>query len=264
MTVADTLDGAFQVIKARPEVVVSLAALVVVPFGLLVALADLGALGNGASSLLTNPETFEQDAESGSVDWGFLLTVLLTASLLTTLVCAALGRVVESWYLGRELAAVAAMRSVGLRWVGVVAVWLVAHVLQAVASVALVLPGIAVMTLTFVAVPACTIEGIGPFRAVSRSFRLVRRRFWSVLWVGTLTGLVALTLLLTLPLLPTSVAFVFGFGGDEYVAAIGTIAALLLTLPFVAGTAVMVYFDLRVRTEGLDLELAVLDHFGED
>ena len=52
-----------------------------------------------------------------------------------------------------------------------------------------------------------------------------------------------------------------GFGGEEYVVAAGTIAASLVALPFVAGTAVLAYFDLRVRTEGLDLQLAITDRF---
>ena len=64
-----------------------------------------------------------------------------------------------------------------------------------------------------------------------------------------------------LPLVPLTVTALVGFGGDQYVVAVGTVATSLLTLPFVAAAAVLTYFDLRVRTEGLDLTLAVSDHF---
>jgi hypothetical protein len=38
-------------------------------------------------------------------------------------------------------------------------------------------------------------------------------------------------------------------------------AALLVTVPFVAGVATLLYLDLRVRTEGLDIELAAARRF---
>ena len=38
-------------------------------------------------------------------------------------------------------------------------------------------------------------------------------------------------------------------------------ASSLVTEPFVAAATTLVYFDLRIRTEGLDLELDIAEHF---
>ena len=38
--------------------------------------------------------------------------------------------------------------------------------------------------------------------------------------------------------------------------AVGNIAAEIVVMPFVAAATVLLYFDLRVRTEGLDIEMA--------
>jgi hypothetical protein len=40
-----------------------------------------------------------------------------------------------------------------------------------------------------------------------------------------------------------------------------TAGSSIITVPFVAGTATLMYFDLRVRSEGLDLELGIATHF---
>jgi hypothetical protein len=261
LTVADVLDGAFQVIKARPRVIIGISAMFVLPVGILVAIADFGALGGDIVATLTDPDTFEQGNSTGGADIGFTIVAGLVTSAMVTLMAPPIARVVEAWYLGRELTAWAAVRSLGWSWLSVLVAFVAVHVIEALGSVALVLPGLAAMALLLPVAPVIALERIGPFAAIKRSISLSKRRFWSILWIALLSGLVATTLSLMLPLLPLAIVSVVGFGGEQYVVGAATIAASLLVLPFVAGAAVMAYFDLRVRTEGLDIQSSIGQHF---
>jgi hypothetical protein len=117
------------------------------------------------------------------------------------------------------------------------------------------------MALLLPVAPVIALERIGPFAAIKRSISLSKRRFWAILWIALLSGVVATSLSLMLPLLPLAIVSIVGFGGEQYVVGASTIAASLLVLPFVAGAAVMAYFDLRVRTEGLDIQSSIGQHF---
>jgi hypothetical protein len=102
-------------------------------------------------------------------------------------------------------------------------------------------------------VVAC--EGVGPTKAMRRSFRLTSRRFGAVLLVCLLVVVVDLLLsgaLTAIGALYVEAGGPAGWAVNTAVAA----AALLVTTPFVAGAATLLYLDLRVRTEGLDIELA--------
>lgn len=262
LTVADVLDGAFRVIKARPRVIIAIAAAVVLPVGLIVALIDFGALGGDVVSVLTDPDAFEQSSQSDDLDLGFTVMATVVTSAMITLIAAAISRVVEGWYQGRDVGAWEAISSVGAGWFAVVAAFVVVHVIEAIGTVLLVLPGIAAMALLLPVAPIVAFERAGPFAAVRRSLSLTGPRFWPVLWIALLTGLVSQTLSLMLPLLPLAIVAVVGFGGEEYVVGAATIATSLLTLPFVAAAAVVTYLDLRVRREGLDLHRSLDEQFG--
>ena len=63
----------------------------------------------------------------------------------------------------------------------------------------------------------------------------------------------------------TGIGFLFElFDWGWIVTAVCSAGSSLITVPFVAGTATLLYFDLRVRSEGLDLELGIAAHFNSD
>jgi hypothetical protein len=66
--------------------------------------------------------------------------------------------------------------------------------------------------------------------------------------------------LLTIALTGVGLLFEF-FDWGWIVDAVFTAGSGLITVPFVAGVATLLYFDLRVRSEGLDLELGIAAHF---
>jgi hypothetical protein len=95
-----------------------------------------------------------------------------------------------------------------------------------------------------------------------RSARLTARRFWPVMGLSLLSGLVAYLFSQALGLLPTVLTLFLGTDGVGWVLlAASGIFTSLITMPVVAAATVLIYLDLRVRTEGLDLELQAAEVF---
>jgi hypothetical protein len=83
-------------------------------------------------------------------------------------------------------------------------------------------------------------------------------RYGAVLGAAILIGLVSS--LLTIALSGLGLAFSFlSFGWVIDVVCRG--ASSLVTVPFVAAATTLIYLDLRIRAEGLDLELDIAEHF---
>jgi len=101
--------------------------------------------------------------------------------------------------------------------------------------------------------------------ALGRSSRLVRRSWWRVFGV-LLLGTIIATVIGQIISIPFGFASIFTYDagnpnaipGLPYFAlnTIGASIAGTITYPFSAGVAVLLYIDLRMRREGLDLELA--------
>lgn len=100
--------------------------------------------------------------------------------------------------------------------------------------------------------PIIAIEGLSPIRALSRSYFLVRGRWWITLGFTLLVGVItsAASQVLSLVLLPVYLAGVF----IPWVFAVATVAAVVLQAPFGAASAAgytIWYLDLRSRSETL-------------
>ena len=105
-------------------------------------------------------------------------------------------------------------------------------------------------------VPALLFEGGPPWRALDRSLRLVKGRWWQVFGVlvvaVVLVGFLAGILQAILQFVPAVLA-----DGNELVLAVaaivaGTVGSVIAT-PFTAAVVTLLYFDQRVRKEGFDL-----------
>lgn len=110
------------------------------------------------------------------------------------------------------------------------------------------------LALAFAIVPAVVLEGAGPWQAVARSFRLARE---------ALVRIAALALLIIAIYLAISLGLTRMAGWSDDPAALGSLPGQMLLvgartvlLPLAVGAAVLMYYDRRVRTEGLDLRTA--------
>ncbi len=108
------------------------------------------------------------------------------------------------------------------------------------------------------------LERAGPAKALARSWRLVRHSFWRVFGITLLAQLIVgiASLILQVPF-SIPAALITSHAGNPLhppllaviVGTVGTIVGRTVTGALLAGVYVLLYVDLRMRKEGLDLAL---------
>ncbi len=116
--------------------------------------------------------------------------------------------------------------------------------------------------------PAVVLERISPVAAIRRSWQLSHGSFWRLFGILVLTGIIVAVAADVLAIPFTILGAVIGGGSAGLlgaatttsaaaliIGAIGSILAATVTRPISAGVTVLLYVDLRMRREGLDLTL---------
>jgi len=137
------------------------------------------------------------------------------------------------------------------------AIWGVIILTGLVAPSVLVIVGIWVLIRWTVALPAMFAEDIGPVRALGRSWNLTRGNWWRTfgLWLVVYILVVILQYAM-LALFGGIAALIPGLGDDLRAALVSTVTSIVSALVGAVSPIVftMLYLDLRVRKEGLDLD----------
>jgi hypothetical protein len=171
-----------------------------------------------------------------------------------------LGTVLLAW-----IALVVAAVGVGIVLMIVMFAFAAAGGAAAVIGAALVFVGwivfaLAAFSMLFAVAPAVVVEGAGPLQALERSFTLARGA------LGRVIGLLLVTLLITyLPMIAV-LALTGGFtammnpqavpsAGQFITQQVLSMGVGVLTTPFMVSVIVLLYFDRRVRTEALDVQM---------
>lgn len=108
---------------------------------------------------------------------------------------------------------------------------------------------------------AIVLEGRGPISGLGRSWRLIRGSFWRSLAIGVLVALLSYIISLFPALLVSSGLGMFSQGDAAAVLrdqAVGTLVAQvgsIFAAPLLFSIYTLLYYDLRIRKEGYDLEL---------
>jgi Membrane domain of glycerophosphoryl diester phosphodiesterase len=215
----------------------------------------------------------------------FLVELILTGLLTVVIGRGVLGRKVsmgEAWRIALpRLPAI--LGAVVLTALCIIGPWAAVAVLALILALAHLAPaaiavgvigGIASICLTIwfsvmlsLATPTVVLERQGPARALARSWRLVRRSFWRVFGILLLAGIVVAFAGFILQLPFTIIETLAGGSGGVFglpatrtlaaviIGAVGSIVAGAVTRPISAGVTVLLYLDMRMRKEGLDLAL---------
>jgi hypothetical protein len=261
MTVADVLDGAFAVIKARPLRLMGISAVFVVPVYLLAAYLQRNMLGDQSlsdlwSGNLQDPAVVA-DSQSGSGnDFWVTMLVFIIPALALVFVAAAIARLVSAWSAGEDLPAGHLLRIVGRSWWPLLASYVLVHVIEGAGSLTCYFGSVVAMAFFSVTAPVIGAEGLGPVAAMKRSAELVAKRFWPVLGINLLIGIAATLLTSALGGMPQLLALWFGLDVAWPLLAAANVIAAVIGTPFVAAATVLLYLDLRIRNEGLDIEVA--------
>ena len=144
----------------------------------------------------------------------------------------------------------------------------VSYMTAGVAAMVLVVPGIAAYSLFALCTPVVMVENIGYMNAVKRGYRMLRDFFGrafkahlllAVLWLLallTLHAMVHLGLMIARSFLDLEVGLLsnaFTLANMTYLAFLNVII-LLGASGVLCGLSVLLYIDVRVRTEGIDIE----------
>jgi hypothetical protein len=267
MSFADVLDGAFRLLRANLATIVLVTAVFIVPLELISAFLARDVFGGrGIIDLIRDPTLAQQEFETGVSTTQLLGTIAtsLIGLLITPIIGGAITRVVSTSYLGQQLSAGDALRTAGRRVWALLGAAILVHLIELVGFVLCVLPGVAAMAFLICTTPAVMVEEIGPIKAMRRSFALVRPRFWPVLGIAVVSGIMASILGSILGTPFTAAAQAIGLHWGFILLAIGSIVPTLVTAPFVAIVATLVYFDARIRHEGFDLQMIARGLAGGD
>jgi hypothetical protein len=262
MTASDILDGGFAILKRAPATIIGLTAAFVVPVQALGAWLNRGVDGVDFEEVVAQSDQSFQLGTSSATSSAASFVLVVGPMVALVFVAAAIARLVSAWHVGNDLTLSQLLRGSRARAWPLVAAWLLVHLLELVAVLGFGILPLAVMTWFLVTAPVIGAEGLGPIAAMRRSARLVNRRFWPVLGLALLSFLVEQLFETAISLLPSLLSLFLGTDGIAWVLpAVISILTQLVTLPVVAGITVLIYLDLRVRTEGLDLELEALEAF---
>lgn len=160
---------------------------------------------------------------------------------------AAVIAIVAARYMGEEITAADALRAVWARIGTVLLVTFVYGFLVGVGTVLLVAPGIYWGAKYFAAMAAAIVEGRGTSSALDRSAALTDGSKMRIVGIFLVTLIIYFALnaaVVALGTALTSVAF----------AAVFARGVMAVTNPFLFTLVTLVYFDLRIRREGLDLD----------
>jgi hypothetical protein len=256
--IGEILDAAVALYRARFGALVKLTAVVVVPVQVLNVLIMLSTSPTDVTFGATGPTPVYDSREAFWVPLAGTVVMNVVTVLSTAFATAAVMRLVADTYLDspeRGGSAHFALR----RLPAVIGLTAVTTLIVIAGAAACVVPGLYLQAVFAVAIPALLLEGKTVGQALNRSSQLTKGRRWpcfSVHYLGAmLTGIVAfgLTLLISVPIgaaVEGSAALAIAQGLS------GTVTAALTT-PFVAAAIIVLYFDLRVRAEGFDIQVAL-------
>jgi hypothetical protein len=262
LSVGEMLDAGFRLFRHRFGTLVMCVLVPVLPLSiigtLVVASTDEDAFDVNATSTTTT--------DSGE-EWAAFLVTSVVQAVAVILAVAACYRVISAAYLGEPASVGSSLRfgiSRVLPMIGAYIVLLLGFaswVLLIVVSPIFVLLFFLIVFLgvkTSVTFPAIIFERAGPLRSIGRSWRLTRGNWWRVFATLLVVGLISFVIYL---------AILVGFGAavsgsdtmSEVTAAVLStlVSVFLLTVlsPLAAAILTVIYYDLRVRNEGFDLQL---------
>jgi hypothetical protein len=256
MTLSDILDGAFKLLKANWRTLLLITAAFVVPLNLISAFVQRNLYsGRSFFDAVTNPTVQSSTADSSNARLIVTGVVALVGLLIAPFVAGAISKVVAASYLGGEETVGSALRATGRKTGSLLGAWFLVHVLELIGGALCVLPGLLFMALFVAVAPAIVIEDLGAIRGMRRSWRLTAPRLFPVLGVALVAGLLAGAVGNALGAVPTFVALLVGLKYAWPLLAAGSILSALITTPFVAIVATLLYFDGRIRQEGFDLQV---------
>jgi hypothetical protein len=268
--VGDILDGSFAVMRRNPRATLGLSALI--------AVVQSATIAGFEIVLLHQIDQLRVGSADSSISGATLLnylsgaaSILVVGAVLGALLSGMLTLIVTEDVLGVRLTIGEVWARVRPRFWRLLGLSVLVSLAEGVGLVLCIAPGVWLWGIWAVAVPALMVEPTSIRQALRRSKQLVDGMFWrvwgiralGVVLVGVVGNLVGLPFtVLALAVSGRSFGDLFGSGADSAVpasyvliTALGSVLSLTITAPVRAAIDALLYVDLRMRKEGLDIVL---------
>jgi hypothetical protein len=253
--IGEILDAATVLYRRRFGLLIRYAAIVVVPVQLLLTVVLISAQPDNFTVGVTGSGSPQFDTNRAQL--GATAVVVVVGLLTRAFIVAVTTRIVANDYVDHEEAGGLVLSTTGRRLFAVIGVSILVALCEAIGVFGCII-GIVVPIVYFaVAIPALLLERKGVGSSMSRSIELTKTHFWHV--AGVVLAATLLSSLLNAALAAGLNIAAHSSSTTTIVVAQGisnTIASLLTT-PFVAAATVALYFDLRIRNEAFDVQMAI-------
>ena len=255
--IGEVLDVGIKIVWRNAGTMLRIVVPIVLPVQFLSSLISISAEDQQFAT--TDPTTGEVTFNADDA-WLFVtafIAVAVLALLASTLVTAACFKAVGDAYLGERPVAKSSLGYALRHAHSIIWVTILSWILVVIGVVFCILPGIWLYVSFAVAVPVLLTEGVKGRKALGRSKRLIQGRWWAsfaiILLGAILTGIVSgvVSGLLEAASLTNADSNTVSI----LTSTVGGTVASALTTPFSAAFVTVLYFDLRVRKEGFDLQL---------
>jgi hypothetical protein len=251
LSVGEMLDAGFRLFRARFGTLMVCVLAPLVPFTILGTILQAS----------VDENAFDVNAPASTADSGTALAGTLIAGVIQSaaiaLAIAACFKAISAAYLGERASAGESLRYALSRVVPLIVAYIVVVVVVSIGTLLLIVPGVffaVKMSMTFAVL---VFERKGPFGSIGRSWSLTDGNFWRTF--GALLVVFLITFILQLVLVGVISGILGAADSSELAVAIiltlVNLLALAATYPLWAAVVSVIYYDLRVRNEGFDLQL---------
>jgi glycerophosphoryl diester phosphodiesterase family protein len=259
--VGEILDAAVALYRARFGPLVRLTVLVVLPVQLLNVLITLSTRPEDVTFGATGPTPVYDSSRAFWVPLAGTVVMNVVLVLSTAFATAAVMQLVADTYLDGPTTGTASAHLALRRLPAVLGLGAVVSIVVILATFLCVLPGVFLQVAWVVAMPALLLENKRIGEALGRSLQLTKRRWWQCFAVHYVGSILTAVVTFALTLAVVGGIHVAVHGTEALAIAQGVAGAITATLttPFVAAAIIVLYFDLRVRAEGFDIQMALRD-----
>ena len=244
-TLGEILSAAFNIYKANASKLILIVALVVFPLSFISALSSgVVFAGTKHTDTIFGTQVVVVDRSFGLFLAGALVAGLISV-IITAMLQAAILRAAAQATIGDPVDAEESYRFGFKRLGSVILVSVLVGLAVVGGFILLIIPGIIFLVLFSVSIPVLIVENRRGREAMSRSWNLAKGHFWHAFGVIIVAGLI--------------VGFISGIigaiGGSAWIVRwIFTAIGQTITAPFTALVSVLLYLDLRARSEALSAD----------
>jgi len=251
-------DEAITFLRIQPALLLGIATVVLIPLRLIAVAMPGSPLRDARPDQLM--DIFIGNLSQPGAVTAALITVILESIALVT-IASIYGELMASWYSGRAATAGDLLVASIKRSPVIVAAWFLVHALEvgaALLSFFIVgMGGLVVGVFMMVTAPIIGAEKAGPIVALRRSSSLVSSKVGHCVAVYSLAGGGAVVMRLVIEFAPSFLGLELLRLPLWLTAGVADFAGTVASTAFVAATSTVLYLDLRVRREGIDLDMAM-------